>query len=317
MRQTFLPLGLLAAIVFAFILPAGGICISEKNGASLLIIIIFLVSGYQTGTKGITLDKGLLRILLTAATVSLILSPFLGLALGRISGLSQSLLTGLVIICAVPPTLSSGIVITEVSRGNAVLALLLTVSLNLLGIFTLPFMLDFCLSMDDPVEIKQIALLIKMLLLVLLPFSCGRIIRSATGKNRVSPHWSYVNSSCIILVVYTSLAVSGHAFSGTDISEYALILFSVALIHCLLLGINAVAAKILRLNFADRNALILVVSQKTLPISLAVLAGLDGNTGNAVVVCLMLHFFQLFVDSMLASTLRKVHKTDHNTATVL
>ncbi|MCI5145450.1 MAG: hypothetical protein D3923_07935 [Candidatus Electrothrix sp. AR3] len=107
------------------------------------------------------------------------------------------------------------------------------------------------------------------------------------------------------MVVYASLAVSRQAFSGTGLAEYALILASVALVHCLLLAINALAAKMLQLKPADRNALILVVSQKTLPVSLAVLAGLGDDTGNAVIVCLMFHFFQLFVDSMLASLLRK------------
>ncbi len=301
MKQIFLPLGLLLAAVFALALPTAGIFISEHNGIRLFICVIFLVSGYQTGTKGMPLNKGMLPVLLTAVAVSLFLSPLLGLAVSRVISLPPSLITGLIIICAVPPTLSSGTVITGVSRGNTVLALMLTIFLNLLGILTLPFMLDLCLKAAGPVAINRSALLVKMLLLVLLPFVLGRLIRVAAKKKRVSANWSYVNSSCVILAVYATLAVSKAQLFSIGAEEYALILFSVSLIHTLLLCINAFAAKMLALNPADSRALIFVVSQKTFPVSLAVLAGMKVDTGKAVIVCLMFHFFQLFADSLLAS----------------
>ncbi|MBW2329187.1 MAG: bile acid:sodium symporter, partial [Deltaproteobacteria bacterium] len=141
MKQIFLPLGLLLAILFSLLLPAGGILLSENSGLKFLIFIIFLVTGYQTGARGLPLDRRLFHIFLAAAAISLILAPLLGLLMTRLINFPESLAMGLIIISAVPPTISSGIVITEVSRGNTVLALFITVSLNLLGIFTMPFML--------------------------------------------------------------------------------------------------------------------------------------------------------------------------------
>ncbi len=305
MRQFFLPVGLLSAIFFALLLPAGGIFISDNNGLKILVFIIFLVSGFQTGGKGIALDRRLLQVFLTAAAISLFLSPLLGLVITRLIPLPQTLAIGLIVIAAVPPTLSSGIVITEVSRGNAVLALILTVSLNLLGIFTMPFMLDLCLKAAGPIDIDQNRLLVKMLFFVLVPFAIGKTTRTLSGRTRISPNWSYVNSSCVILVVYGSLAVSKNGFSGLDAGEYAMILGSVFLLHFLLLAINAQAGKMLRLPMADRKALIFVASQKTLPISVAVLTNISVDTGSAVIVCLMFHFFQLFTDSFLAVRLSK------------
>jgi sodium/bile acid cotransporter 7 len=301
----FLPLGLLLAILTALFVPAGGLFISENNGLKILVFIIFLISGYQTGGKGITLDKQLARILLAAALISLILSPLLGLLVSRLFKFPPPLAMGLIIICAVPPTLSSGIVITEVSRGNAVLALLLTVSLNLLGIFILPYTLDVCLKAAGPVDIDQTALLIKMLFFVLLPFAVGKLTRTLSRKGSISANWSYVNSSCVILVVYSSLAVSKHAFAGLSMLQYTLIPAAVALVHILLLIINGQTGKLLGLSLADRKAMIFVVSQKTLPISLAVLANINFDTDSAIIVCLMFHFFQLFVDSFLAAWMEK------------
>ena len=112
-------------------------------------------------------------------------------------------------------TLSSGVVITGISRGNTVLALFLTVSLNILGIFTMPFTLDLCLRAAGSVDIDQLALLVKLLCFVLLPFAIGKSVRTISRKSRVSPNWNYVNSSRIILAVYSSLAVSKSAFART------------------------------------------------------------------------------------------------------
>ena len=305
MKQLFLPLGLVLAIISALFVPVGGIVISDNHGLKILVFIIFIVSGYQTGTKGLVFNRKLVFIFMAAALISLILAPLLGLCIIKLIDLAPFLAMGLIIISAVPPTLSSGIVITEVSRGNTILALFLTVSLNLLGIITLPFMLDFCLKAVGPVDIDQNALLIKMLFFVLLPFVLGKLIRNALKVRDVSPRWSYVNSSCVILVVYASLSVSKNVFSDLDATEYAVIFTAVTLLHILLLVSNTWAGKLLHLPRADQKALLFVASQKTLPISVAALTNIKFNTGSAIIVCLMFHFVQLFLDSFLAAYLQK------------
>jgi sodium/bile acid cotransporter 7 len=306
MRQYFLPVGLIIAAISALTLPRAGLALADYSGIKLTIIIIFLVSGYQTGIAGITLkNQGLLHIFLTAACISLFVAPLLGLAIGSLLALPSSLIIGLFIICAVPPTLSSGIVITGVSRGNTVLALMLTISLNLLGILTLPPILHLCLKASGPIALDQWGLFSKMLLLVLLPFVLGKTLRTALNKQKVSASWSYVNSSCVILAVYISLAVSRQEFFQTNAGQYLAIFVSVSLVHLLLLAMNHQAAKLLKLTPEDSKALLFVASQKTLPVSLAVLAGLHQDTGNAVIVCLLFHFTQLFMDSVLASRFRR------------
>jgi sodium/bile acid cotransporter 7 len=303
-RQLFLPVGIFVAVIAALLFPAGGVLIADNNGLRILVFIIFLVSGYHTGSQGITLDRKLFVLFGFAAFISLVLAPVTGLLVSQLFSLSLPLAIGLIIISTVPPTISSGVVITEVSRGNAVLALFLTIGLNLLGIFTIPFLLNFCLHAAGPIDIDQAALLFKMLFFVLLPFAIGKLIRSLSGRNRISPIWSYVNSSCVIFMVYSSIAESQEAFKGLKVEDYALVLASVAIVHIALLLINGQTGKLLKLRSADHKALVFVTSQKTLPISLAVIANIKIDTGSAIVVCLMFHFFQLFLDSFLASMLQ-------------
>ncbi len=305
MKQLFLPVGLILAVFAAILFPGCGVFLSRNHGLKVLVFIIFMVSGYQTGSRGLPLNTRLVRLFLVATAISLILAPLLGLATAKILGLSFNLTMGLIIISTVPPTLSSGIVITELSGGNGALALFLTISLNLLGIFSIPFMLDFCLKATGPVDIDQNALLAKMLFFVLIPFVIGKVMRLLRRKPQVHPSWMFLNSSCVILIVYSSLAVSNTAFSGLLVEDYMSILAATAMVHLLLLLLNGLAATALKLNSADAKAMIFVCSQKTLLIAIAVIANIKFDTANAIIVCITFHFFQLFLDSFLAAFIMK------------
>jgi len=305
MKLFFLPSGLVLAMVTGFLFPAWGVFFSDNNGLKIVVFIIFLISGYQTDTGGLSANKRLSAIVLFAATISLLISPLLGLGVSIILKLPRHMAMGLIIMSSVPPTISSGVVITEVAEGNGVLALFLTISLNLLGIFSMPFILDLCLKAAGPMDVDQYTLLLKMLFFVLLPFIVGKSIRKLTRKEHVSGMWSYVNSSCVILIVYASIAASKDAFTGLTVKNYLLVFTGVTSVHCLLLAISALAGKFLQLPVKDNRALIFVTSQKTMALALAVLASLQFDTGNAIVVCLMFHFFQLFIDSFLASMMKR------------
>jgi sodium/bile acid cotransporter 7 len=305
MKQLFLPIGLILSILFALLLPSGGAFISHNSGLKILVFTIFLVSGYQTATNGLRLDRKLGTLLLTAAVISLGIGPLLGLLTSEILTLSIYPAIGIILMSSMPPTLSSGVVITKVSGGNSTLALLLTISLNLLGICCMPFILDLCLNAVGTIDIDQSALLIKMLFFVLLPFGIGKTLRSLRKRRSIGSFWGYINSSCVIIIVYSSLSVSKSAFSGLDAMDYLEILIASAAVHLSLLAINTQAGKLLQLPPEDKKAMLFVTSQKTLPIALAVLASVQFDTGNAIIVCLVFHFFQLFVDSFLAYAMHK------------
>jgi sodium/bile acid cotransporter 7 len=299
MKQLFLPFGLILAVIASFILPLGGTFIADNNGLRIIVFLIFLISGYQTGAKKLSGSKKLFFVFLVAAGISLILAPILGLLVSKLLHLPLHLSMGLIIISSVPPTISSGVVITGVSRGNVTLALFLTISLNLLGIFSLPFILDICLKAAGPIDIDQISLLFKIVSWVLLPFIIGKSVRTISAGEKVSGWWNYLNSSCVILIVYASVSTSKSELTGLGLRDYLIILTGVASVHILLLIINACAGSLLHLPSADKKAMVFVTSQKTMALALTVLASIKYDTGNAIIVCLMFHFFQLLFDSFL------------------
>ncbi len=66
LKQFFLPVGLIMAIIAALLYPAGGQYIDKHSGLKIVVIIIFLVSGYQTGGKALALNRRLFSFFLSA-----------------------------------------------------------------------------------------------------------------------------------------------------------------------------------------------------------------------------------------------------------
>ncbi len=81
MKQFFLPLGLILAVIAGIILPGGGIFLADNNGLKIVVFIIFLVSGYQTGPRELTLDTKLLKVFLLQLLYHFSWLPFLAFCL--------------------------------------------------------------------------------------------------------------------------------------------------------------------------------------------------------------------------------------------
>ena len=107
---------------------------------------IFLISGWKFSLRNAKLNHKFIYAVVTAIVISLFIAPFIGVGAVKIFGFEAMAALGIIVTCCVPVTLSSATVITEVAHGNAVWALLMTVIMNLTGIFTIPLMLKLCLE---------------------------------------------------------------------------------------------------------------------------------------------------------------------------
>ena len=85
---------------------------------------------------------------------------------------------GLVVFYTVPTTISSGVVLTEQAEGNVALALLLTVVSNIVGVFTIPVMLQWLVGLAESADGEDVqldigALIVKLTLIVLVSSPAG------------------------------------------------------------------------------------------------------------------------------------------------
>jgi hypothetical protein len=75
-------------------------------------------------------------------------------------------------------------------------------------------------------------------------------------------------------------------------------------IHLGLMAFMYLVSACQKLDQPERLSLLILGSQKTLPIALSVLALMEGSVGLAVVACLTFHFLQLSLDAFLVKWLK-------------
>lgn len=301
MHPLFLPGGLLLAFAVSWLFPAPGLILQQAGLIPWMVVVIFLVNGYQTLIGGIPFSSALLRTALGAILISLLVSPFLGQAIALLLALPAGAALGLVVTATVPSTLSSGIVMTQLAGGDGVKALFLTILLNLLGVFTIPFLLPLVLDNVGSIELSPWPLLEKLVLIVLIPFLLGMLGRRIIQR---SPrHWliRYLPSACVIATVWMSVSASSQTLQTISPGLLLLILAASLLLHGALLTLCLASRRLVNTDRGEWIALLFTASQKTLPVAVGVLAALNQPIGVALVVCILFHFLQLFVDSMLAS----------------
>lgn len=301
-KKFFLPLGLVAAIILSAVAPELGSRIKELCGSSFFIIVIFLVSGWQLEVTDMRFDRRFLAAFLLCGAVTLVASPWFGVAVARGLQLDDLAMTGLVVMASVPPTLSSGIVMTETAAGNVMLGVMMTVFYNLAGVFTLPVMLNMCLASDGDIDTKPLRMFLQLLLLVIIPFAAG------FGAKRICkrklPSWTgYIPSTCVILLTLSFFSSANQQFRAYPAAALLLMGASGLVMRLVLMAILWYGGSLLGMPSGDRKAAIFTAGSKTLTIALATLAIMDVGDTAAVIPCMMFYFLQSVFDSLLAGWL--------------
>eukprot|EP00873_Tetraselmis_striata_P040831 jgi/Tetstr1/461095/TSEL_006238.t1 len=310
----FLPVGLVTFAVLAAIFPAPGAACSTAGLSKCCTFGIFLISGLllkQADAAAalrspIPLIFGLLTILgFTTAMGPLCLAiPFLP------TGLS----IGLAIFCCMPTTLSSGIALTQAVGGNTALAILLTVASNVLGIFTMPFALERVLG--STVSLQPGALLASLLKVIMLPLALGATLRvlvpsiaQAVDSNKKVT--TKLQSALLITVPWMQVSASASVLMGIGLGQLLVVAAVGAGIHALFVAFNFACVRGLNmgaeLGYAEaqamQRAVVLVGSQKTLPVAVTVINSMTVWLGPAaalaVIPCIICHIMQIVVDSFL------------------
>jgi len=306
-KNLFLPYGIVIAVIIAMIVPDAGSKLNEVGVIPIFIFIIFLINGVQFKFSEILFNKKLFFAFLLTFLISFIISPLLAFGFVKCISFPTGCALGLLVMSTVPPTLSSAIVVTEQSGGNTAWSILLTISMNLLGVLLIPFVLGTLLNTGIDFQIDPLPLLNKLILLVFIPFFIGLFTKYIFGFSKLKNmmKWlSYIPSTCVILTVYVSLAISRETLLGTPLYLVPIIIVSVIFIHLFLFFIALSGSKFIKLKSPETKAIVFVSSQKTLPVAISVLAVLNDHTGQALVVCLFFHFSQLMIDSGIAGKMK-------------
>jgi len=300
LKKLFLPVGMLVAVALAALAPAIGRTIKSTCGSSVFILLIFFVCGWQTEVGKLHLDKRFFVTLLLCGITTLLVMPWCGVVLAKVCGLDKLAMTGLVVMACVPPTLSSGIVMTETAEGDVMLGVIMTVLYNLLGVVTMPLVLTWCLASGEGIDTQPGKMFLQLLLLVVLPFAIGFLIRKWSGKKL--PAWcGYIPSLCVILLILFFFSSANQVFKTYPVSMLGIAAMCGLIMRVGLLVFLWYLGKMLHLPDSEKKAVIFTAGSKTLTIALTMLAILDIGGGPAMIPCMVFYFIQSIIDAMLSA----------------
>jgi len=292
-------------------------CLFPAQGQSIRASIPYFV-GTVMFLSGLTIDaRNLLRqmrdprgVLIAFGSIYLV-APLVGILLARLLAPPESapeFTQGIMVLSAQAGTIASALALTLLAGGNRELALLNTLLTNLSTALCTPLILK--LSIGKEVEFEYLGMLASISRTVLAPVLAGLLIRSTLERvagyrpGRRSLQVARIVSQCIILVfIFAGFARAAPKLGG-ELPMVIRFLAAAVLLHAMLLVVNLILARLVRLDLPSRAAVLFTGSQKTLPNGILIAEEFFPQNPYAALPLILHHALQLVVDTALANWLR-------------
>ena len=309
LQRQFLPVGLVAVAIVGFFFPAPGIYMAGLPTQYVAVAFIFLLSGLMLKTDEVHAALAAWKATTWGCFSILLATPVIGTAIAFQLPMEPAFQIGLALFCCMPTTVTSGIALTAQARGNVALALFLTVLTNTAGILTVPFVLAHLLGALGQVELSAADLLYKLCFSILLPLGIGKYLRRyvVAWVDAQRSRLSLASNAALISIPWMKFSESSERLVQVETASLLVVVASGLAIHAIYLGFNGGVAALLRLEAAARKAVVLMSSQKTLPVAMTVLAFLPDSAvspelkGLIAIPCITFHLGQIFMDAFIAT----------------
>ena len=229
-------------------------------------------------------------------------------------GLSQFQATpdfqiGLIVAGCVPCTLASAAVWTRKAQGDDAVALLVTMTTNLLCFLITPMWLVAMTGRS--VQLDSIELMWKLARVVLIPTLLGQLLRIsppvAAFATRWKPAIGVVGQSIILLILLIGASRVGLKVRQLDGGlvwlDFARVVLSCLAVHVGALALGVYSARALGFALPQQAAVAFASSQKTLPIGLLLTtspAYFGGEYPMSILPMVVYHVTQLVIDTFVA-----------------
>ncbi|XP_058205561.1 probable sodium/metabolite cotransporter BASS4, chloroplastic isoform X1 [Rhododendron vialii] len=319
--NNFLPLALVGGVMFGLVNPSLG-CLADRYYLSKFSTFgIFIISGLTLRSDEIGAAAEAWPVGIFGLGSILLFTPFFSKLILQLQLQPQEFVTGLAIFSCMPTTLSSGVALTRLAGGNSALALAMTLVSSLLGILVVPFSISMFIANGVGVSVPTEQLFRSLILTLLVPLLVGKVFREtfkglAVFIDQNRKLLSMISALLLGLVPWIQVSRSRALLLMVKPAVFLVAVGMGALLHLILLAFNALSIQGLsavsggkKSVFAKRenaSALLIVASQKTLPVMVAVveqLGGALGESGLLVLPCVAAHLNQIIIDSFLVNFL--------------
>ncbi|XP_027774270.1 probable sodium/metabolite cotransporter BASS4, chloroplastic isoform X2 [Solanum pennellii] len=279
--NNFLPLALIGGVALGLANPTLG-CLADRYYLSKISTFgIFIISGITLRSDEVGAAAEAWPVGLFGLVSILFFTPLLSKIILLLKLQPQEFVTGLAIFSCMPTTLSSGVALTRLAGGNSALALVMTLISNLLGIL---------------IAVRE----------------CFKGVAEFSDRNRKL--LSMMSALLLSLAPFIQVSRSRSLLLLVKPAVFLLAVVLGVLLHLSLFAFNALAISLLSTisggsesSFSKKqniSAVLLVASQKTLPVMVAVveqLGGALGESGLLVLPCIAAHLNQIIFDSFLVN----------------
>jgi len=210
------------------------------------------------------------------------------------------------LFCAVPTTLSSGVAMVKSAGGNVPLALILTTVTNLLGVFTMPYSMPVIFEGgESDFKIDAMHMLKQLVCQTLIPLLGGIALQKVPPVKKcvtnLKATLGKASNCCIFFVVWLNASGSQDKIVHFPLKDILVVVVLAILVHIVYRTAAYFLAETFKFPGPEWVALVLMCSQKSLPVCVSVLEALpDVPKGTLIVPCIMSHFSQLMIDGFLA-----------------
>ncbi len=278
--------------------------ITGPRATSYLVALILFLMSFSLDSR--QLGRSLRRPgpVLFACLANYGLVPLLAWPLMQVQRLDDFAL-GLMIAATVPCTMAAASVWTRKAGGNDAVSLLVTMLTNGLCFIFTPLWLSVVIA--STFEFDATAMVRRLVVSALIPATLGQLARLSPRLHRFAttykPAVGVVAQVCVLVIVFAAafLKAGPQLGSSGDLGvgplAVAIVWLSCIAVHLAAMFLAWHGGRLLGFTRADRIAIAIAGSQKTLPIGLLVANHFGGF---ALFPMLMYHASQLFIDTAIA-----------------
>lgn len=304
-------------VVLASVIPVSGQA-ADIFGVmtTIAIAILFFLHGAKLSRQAVR--EGIMHWKLHALVfvITFTLFPILGLMAKPIllPLLGTELYWGFLFMCFLPSTVQSSIAFTSVAKGNVAAAVCSASFSNIIGMFITPVLVMFFILGQTSHDFDPTSAIIKITLLLLVPFILGQILRPY-----VFPHMQRLptlvktfDQGSILMVVYGAFsgAVVAGLWKEVSIETLLWLTLSCSVLLTVVMLVSLYIPKWLGFNTSDQTAIFFCSSKKTLAsgVPMAQILFIGQPLGMIVLPIMIFHQIQLMVCGIIANYWSKKYK---------
>lgn len=300
---------LVLILIVGILVPVPAAAITVLTRLSLVsVIILFLVYGMRLPTQEVWAGLRNYRLQGGVLLATFVLFPVLGLIGQPVFrfALGSAFALGLTYLTLLPSTVQSSVSFTSIANGNVAGAVCAATISNILGMLVTPALVMVVMGASAGVTASDI---LKVLSQLLLPFILGQLLQPLVGQRVRANRWltKGVDRITILLVVASGVAgaTARGLWSEVSITQALALVVACALILAAMLSATWWGGRLLHLERADRIALLMCGSKKSLATGLPMAAIIfPAHIVAAVTVpVIIFHQLQLVVAAILAKQL--------------